>query len=202
MKKFKTKISILAITLFVSSILFISCSKNDDATPEPKVYPEENFLPSFLMKTGLDQVTNTTINSTVLFEIGIEFTPLVTGRLNSLKIKMPILNNSLRIQIWDKELATILRTEIVNVSVANFALDFDINDLNLVKNKSYIISINSDDFYFRSKLDNTDINYPITVGNIKVNDFVLGNGSNSNMPSSSNPDRYFGDFSFNFQQTE
>jgi hypothetical protein len=194
MKTLKTTFAFLVIALFT-----ISCSKSDEATPTSKVYPEENFLDGYLALSQFNQVTSD-ITLSAEGELGTEFTPLVTGKITNLKIKIPISNPALRITLWDKAAVTIIKTETVNVATANTLFTFDINDIDLVKNKAYIISANSASFYQRTKIGDTNTIYPITSGNIRV-DGVKG-GASQIMPTNSVLNYYLGDFSFNFQQTE
>jgi hypothetical protein len=200
MKTLKTKISILTITLFASSILFISCSKKDEPVPVAKVYQEENFLDTYLALTQFNQ--NTSNVNTGSVEIGPEFTPLVTGKITSLKVKLPTVNTTLRITLWDKSAGTILKTETVNIATANTLLTFDISDIGLIKNKSYILSVNSTNFYQRTKTNNSDAIYPVIAGNIRIDGIKGLAGTNQIIPSISFLNLYLGDFSFNFQQTE
>jgi hypothetical protein len=202
MKTLKTKISILAIALFASSISFVSCSKNDEPVPAPIInsYPEENFLDTYLALTQFNQNTsNVTVGSA---EIGTEFTPLVTGKITSLKVKLPTVNTTLRITLWDKSAETIIKTETVNVATANTLITFDINDIGLLKNKSYILSVNTTDFYQRTKTNNSNATYPVIAGNIRIDGIKGLAGTSQIIPSNSILNLYLGDFSFNFQQTE
>jgi hypothetical protein len=198
MKTLKTKISILAITFFASSLVFTSCSKDDDPVPASKSYPEENFLDSYLALTQFNQnTTNVTVGSA---EIGTEFTPLVIGKITSLKVKLPSVNTTLRITLWDKSAETIIKTETVNVATANTLFTFDISDIGLLKNKSYILSVDTPDYYQRRKNNSSDAMYPVIAGNIRI-DGIKGAPSQT-MPFNSVVNYYLGDLSFNFQQTE
>ena len=180
--------------------LVSSCSKDDDGDSGP-TYNEENFMESYLTSTGFNQAKSDFVDSGN-YEFGLDFTPLVKGKITSLKVNLPAVNNSLRITIWDKAASTIIKTEIVNVSTANTDFTFDIVDLELVKNKEYSITMNSNDWYNRVKTDGTDAVYPITAGNIQLDRYRWGSGVAQNLPGSISSNYYAGDLSFNFIQID
>lgn len=62
--------------------------------------------------------------------------------MSSLRVQLPEANPSLRVTIWDKDAGTIIKTEIVNVAIANTVYNVDIP---LVKDKVYAVSMNSND---------------------------------------------------------
>lgn len=196
----KTIKTILLIFTFGS--ILISCNKEDAATTAiPTVYQEENFLDGYLAISQFNQMNTPNVGS-VIFEAGLEFSPLVKGKIKSLVVKLPEINNSLKITLWDKYTETVIKTETVNVEVANKVFVFDINDIELTKNKSYLISFTTSSYFFRRKTDSSNANYPIISGNIRVDGFK-SSLSLSIFPSSLNTfNEYAGDLSFNFQQTD
>lgn len=192
MKKLILKASLV---LFLSTVFF-SCNKDDDSGPS---YQEENFFDNFLIATGFNQKEVIKLNSGT-YESGLEFAPLVNGAITSLRFKSPAINPSTRITIWDKSTGAVIKTEIVNVAIADHVYDVDIIDIPLVKDKVYAISFNSDDWYERRKTDETDAAYPITVGNIKVLTYIWKSGTTQVYPTNLSSSYIAGDLSFNFLQ--
>lgn len=185
-----------ALFLFVSTLM-ISCSKDDD-TPS---FQEENFLNAYLAATNFNEANVSFINSGS-YEFGLEFSPIVKGSMTSLRVQLPEANPSLRVTIWDKDAGTIIKTEIVNVAIANTVYNVDIVDIPLVKDKVYAVSMNSNDWFERKKTDETVATYPITAGNIKVINYLWLSGVSQTYPTIVATDYYAGDLSFNFLQQQ
>jgi hypothetical protein len=198
-KKMK-KLFLLAV-LFTA--IFTSCKKDStpDPVPAPIVYPEENFMDGYLSATGFSEKTTSQVNLSD-YEFGNEFIPTVKGKITSLKIKLPDVNSSVRVTLWDKATTTIIKTEIINVAAANILYTVDIVDINLVKDKEYAISMNSNDWYDRRKTSSANATYPVTVGNIKITSYTFRSGTAQSYPNSPQLSYYAGDVSFNFQRTE
>jgi len=195
----KTTILKLALVLLFIPLIS-SCSKDDDGDSGP-TYSEENFMDNYLTSTGFDEESVEFVNSGS-YEFGLEFTPLVKGQITSLAVKLPDVNNSLRITIWDVAAGTIVKTEIVNVSAAGNLFTFDVVDIELVKDKKYCISMNSNDWYERSNTAGTDTSYPTVAGNISIDAYKWAGGLNHEYPTLEATDYYAGDLSFNFLRTE
>ncbi len=195
MKTLKTIIAILALSIFT-----FSCSKDNEDSKQK--FPTEDFLEGYLAKSGFFQTSTGTINDQGL-ELGLEFTPLVNGKITALKIKLPDTNAALSITIWDQETKTPIITETVNYTAINVIKAFDIIDLNLGKNKKYMISIRSADYFYRRKDPQSATTYPITSGNIRIDRFAFGiSGGGQTYPLINRDNIYIGDFSFDFEPTE
>lgn len=179
------------------AILIISCSKEDD-TPS---FQKENFLAEFLTLTQFEEETGNNVNSGD-YEFGLEFTPTVKGNITSINVQLPDASPELRVTFWDTETKTVIRSETVNVELADTSYNFSIDDLALVKDKKYMITMNSDDWYTRTKTDNSEITYPISVGNIDISNYGFFSGSDQTYPDSFHDDYYAGDLAFDFQRTE
>ncbi len=184
---------ILALTLF-------SCSKDDEETI-PIFFFEENYFAGYLTNSGFSASTDSTIDGGN-YEFGIEFTPLVKGKITSLKAKLPDVNNAVRVTIWDKATTTVIRTETINVTTANTELSFDIADLDLTANHLYAITMNSNDWYNHRRTGNTATTYPITSGNIRIDNYKWVGGASQTYPTNVSTTYYAGDISFNFLQTQ
>jgi len=189
------------LMLALSTVAFTtSCSKDDDEQPTPIVYNEENPLDKYHELAGFTTTSNF-INAGS-YEFGLTFSPNVKGKINALIVKLPDVNANLKVTIWDFTTKTVLRTETVNVSTANAVVTKSIPELSLEKDKKYVITMNSNDWYKRSKADNTDTTYPIAVGNIKFWDYRWIGSASQVFPTNVSLNYNGGDLSFNFQQVE
>lgn len=187
------------IVLLVLSITFTSCSKDDE--PTKPTFPEENFLSEYLSKSGFGEKEFKNINRGT-FEFGVEFTPKVKGKINSFVVKLPDANSSLRITLWDATAKTVIKTEMVDVDEADKTKTFAIDAIALTKDKKYMITMNSNDWFKREKTDGSEVTYPVEAGNINVEKYGYISGIDQVYPDSFYNDYYAGDLSFNFQQTE
>ncbi|WP_395051999.1 DUF4082 domain-containing protein [Flavobacterium sp.] len=190
------KTSLLILFL---GITLVSCNKDD--SPSPTVYPEENFLPSLLSSNGLSETTPVINDSQ--YEIGISFKPKVNGKINAIVIKIPDVQSAVRVTIWDKQTATVIKTEFIDCNSAGVEYSKVISDLNVTKDKEYLISMNTNDYFIHKKLDNSSFTYPIISNNITITGSYSLLGALQTMPTAANPLIFFvGDLSFNFKQTE
>lgn len=177
-----------------------ACSKKDK--PEPVVYGEEDPLPGFLARSFYSQETYAWINELGgMGQFGMSFIPLVNGKINSLVIKMPAANEAIKVIIWDKATRSKIRVETVKVPAANTLVTKAITPLALVKDKEYVITMFTDDYYARNKTGNGVGSFPVVSGNIKVTGSVSGTVTNELFPLGGSGNQYFGDCSFLFQQT-
>lgn len=177
-----------------------ACKKND--TPAPVVYAEENPLNAFLAASGYNQVQISKINDPITYETGFSFKPTVKGNINGIYVLIPAPNASLRVTIWESATKTVLRTEILNIASANVPVTKTITPLELIKDKEYVITMNTDDFYFREKTNGQAAVYPFQVGSILVTDYRERIGTAQVFPEGTQPDYYYGNCSFVFKQTE
>ena len=202
-----TKTKNVTTGLFITTLFSMaSCSKSDTpaAAPvatTPVVYQEENFLNSYLTTSSLNQTTTNYVNSGDN-ELGTEFVPLVKGKITGFLVKLPDPNSNLRITIWDKATGSSLATIMGNIATANTLTPVFFPGFDLVKNKEYAITMNTNDWYNRKKTDGTAVTYPITVGNIKVLSYKYKSGTAQSYPDTQNNTVYSGDLSFNFLRTE
>jgi hypothetical protein len=189
----------IKIFLFFCLTLTIANCRKDDDEPAPIVYADENPLASYITSTGFSTISNQ-INAGD-YEFGLVFSPNVNGNIKAITAKIPDTNGNLRVSIWDFDSKTILRTEILNLSTANTMITKSIGDLALQKDKKYMISMNSNDWYNRTKPDDTNATYPITTGNIKIFGYSWKSGTTQTFPNNEETNYYSGDLSFVFQQT-
>lgn len=193
MRAFKT-----IFTILLTAALAISCSSDDkDNTPK---FETENPLAVYYTKTGFTTVTNF-INSGD-YEFGLVFTPTVKGKMKAITLKLPATNPSVRVTIWDFATKAVLRSETLNIATADVEVKKEISELALEKDKKYLISMNSNDWYKKSKADNSNAVYPIVAGNITFNEYRWLSGTAQTFPTTVANSYNAGDLSFDFQQTE
>ena len=189
------------IIILLFTIVIISCSKEENKTPI--IYGEENPLNGFLSQLFYYEETYTYINELGgIAQVGMSFTPLVKGKINAIVVKIPSVNNNLKVAIWDKQTRAKLRVEYLNVTSANSFITKEITPLELTKDKEYVITMFSDDYYARNRTDNAVGEFPVISGNIKMTKSVSGEGETELFPLGGSGNQYFGDCSFNFQRTE
>jgi hypothetical protein len=187
------------LTITIISILG-SCSKDDAPTIPPiTVAPEQRPLVGYLAASSFNQTTISVVNSTDL-EVGYSFIPLTNGKITAIIARIPDVRGSLRATIFDKATGGILRTEILNSATAEIEVVKTIAPLDLIQDKEYVISINSNDFFVHKRTNNAEVNYPFTIGDIKITRFVGDPGTNQVMPAPADLDRYVGDVDFKFQK--
>lgn len=193
------KIFLLCAMVFTIALTTISCSK-DDSDPKATVYPEENPLDGYLTNSGFNQKVINYVNSGN-YEFGIVFSPNVNGKIKALTVKLPDVNNSLKVTFWDATTQAVIRTELISVTSSNTLVTKAISELALEKDKKYAITMNSQDYYIREKTDQSDATYPVTSGNLKIWEYRWEAGATQIYPTTVDNAYYAGDLSFVFQQT-
>lgn len=203
------KVKKVLTVLFIATLISVSsCSKSDPAPAPvapvvvtPVVYQEENYFSGYLTTTGFDQANVSTIDLG-FNELGTEFTPTVKGKMTKIYVKLPAINTTLRVTVWDKAAGTKLLTETIVVNSAGTVILQDIADLDLVKDKVYAITMNTNDWYNRKRTDGAAASYPVTVGNIKINGYKYIAGTAQAYPTVVNNTVNSGDLYFSFLRTE
>lgn len=188
------------VFLFVLMLTLTACRKDDDPEPEPPVvYPVENPMDAYM--ASLSDNSPTVVNA-ALYEIGLVFTPKVKGNLNAIQVKLPTVNSNLRVTLWDASTKAIISTEIVNVTAAHTVITKNIAPLELVKDKQYTITMNTNSYYyFGSAVGPALTTYPLTIGNIIFNNFIYISGTTpATYPTTINPSEYAGQLNVVFQQ--
>lgn len=187
-------IKILAGALLAISA--ISCS-SDDSSPS---YPVENPLEAYHQQAGFTTTTN--FIDAGNYEFGLAFSPNVKGVIKAITLKLPAVNPTLKVTIWDYDTKQVLRTEVIDVSTKDVLFTKAIPELALEKDKKYMITMNSNDWYKKHKADNTNAIYPITAGNIKFLEYRWLGGATQVFPTNISLNYNGGDLSFNFKQTK
>ncbi|WP_411811588.1 hypothetical protein ACLB9Y_17565 [Chryseobacterium scophthalmum] len=196
--------SVYVIFSLISAFFITSCSNNDDdapvTEPTPIVYPQENPLDKYYESTGF--TTTTYFVASPTSEFGLAFSPNVKGKINAIFVKIPAVKSNLRVTIWDYDTKAVMRTEVVNVTTANNVITKNISEILLEKDKKYMITMNSGDWYKRAKPDNSNATYPITAGNIKFWEYRWVGTASQIFPTNIDLKYNGGDLSFSFQQTD
>ncbi len=190
------------LTLFTISIFAVSCSSDNDKSDSVK-YNEENPLDAYMAGSGFSQKAVDVKNSGI-YEYGFSFKPTVTGKINSLIVKIPDTNPTLRITLWDAATKTVIKSETINVTTANVSIEKAITPIALTKDKEYFFTVNSDDWINRTKTDGSAATYPIVAGNITITGYayISSTAAETLFPTNARNTYYAGDMTFKFQQTE
>ena len=199
----KTGRFFLKLVLLLSlSLSITNCSKDDDPAPTPPlvVAPLQDPLAGYLAASGFNQKTSNVVNDPNNFEFGYSFIPLVNGKMTAIVVKIPDARLGMRVTVWDKVAGTAIRTETFDVPTANVEVTKQITALDLVKDKEYLITFNSNDWYYHSKTNDAAVTYPFTVGDIKITAYLYKTGSAQSVPDMSVSSYYAGDCSFKFQK--
>lgn len=191
--------------LMLFLLLTVSACRSKDEEEvkiEPKIYPVVNSLAQFYALAGL--TTAEPKISTYNYEQGFIFSPAVKGRIIALTAKLPKANNSLRVTVWEYEKKTVLRTEVLNVSTAGINSRKVIDPLFLEKDRKYMITMTTNTFYKRETPSASIlIDYPVKAGEIYYGKHYYGSAVGQAIPTTATePSRFDGDLSFDFQQVD
>lgn len=191
------------LILFSVSIFIVSCSSDNDNKPDPVTYDSENPLEAYMSTSGFYQKAADQKNAGI-YEYGFSFKPTVTGKINAIIVKIPDVNSTLRVTLWDAATKTVIKSEMVNVAAANVTVEKTITPIPLTKDKEYFFTVNSDDWINRTKADGSAATYPIVAGNITITGyaFISSTATETLFPTNARNTYYAGDISFKFQQTE
>ena len=197
MKNLSKTIAILAIIIFT-----FSCSKNDAPAPiQPVILaPLQDPLPGYLAATGFNEKSSIEIDSWENAH-GFSFIPLVNGKIRAIVIKNSVVQSGIRVTVWDKSNGTVLRTEYIDLPTAGVEIIKQITALELVKDKEYFLTLNTNDRYYRRRNDGVAVTYPFIVGDIKITSYAMKNGTVTQViPTTLMTNACFGDCSFKFQK--
>lgn len=192
MKNLKLK----TLLILCVAAMAVSCNKDED---DPIVYPQENPLQGYLTASGFDEEVTTTTDA-VASEFGFRFRPTVTGVITGLTVRIPDVNSNLRVTIWDVETGEVVKTELFNVASSGVAMTKAITALALTKDKEYMITMNSGDYYTHERTNGSDASYPYTVGNIQITGSGYAIGTDQTLPYVFPVDYTNGDLTFTFQR--
>jgi len=183
----------------------VSETPSTPATPETPgntAFTEENPLSGFLSATRYNEHVEFCSNTSVFDEIGFKFKALEKGTMNSINVTIPIVNNALVVMIKDFDTNQIIRTETLNITTANTLFVKNITPLELEKNKTYYITMRTNNYYKRFRSDFSQPQYPVTVGSIKILAPMTSAFSPDGVTLGGSGNFYSGDISFTFLRTE
>ena len=150
----KNYISILTLLIVLSS-----CKNDDD------ISVAENPIATAIVEANL--VVNETLGDQTLpvIKLGYTFSSSKNGAITHLGY---LINNpgNTRVEIWDKEAASVIYTELINSSSSGIA-NQPIPPVSIIAEKEYIITC-TQRFYENYYNSNFTTIYPITVGSITL----------------------------------
>ncbi|MDR2234044.1 MAG: hypothetical protein LBE56_13105 [Tannerella sp.] len=184
------------ITCMIGTI-FPGCEKSEDDNP----FPEEDPLEAYLSAAGFSSGDVTSQMITEDTEAGLVFTPQVDGIINAIIVKIPNHKENLRVTLWDADAKTVLLTTYIPMAHNDIEFIQDIAPFNVTKGVSYAITMNVTSYYQHLKSGNAP-SYPITAGNIVIDQSLRQVTSQQIFPESDISNSYIGNISFVFRQTE
>lgn len=188
---------ILFAALAVITLSTISCRKDDDSPAPPAEQPKVDFLSGYLTTSGLDKNQKFTNLSDPNFEYGLVFSPQADGKMINVKVNVPTAE-SVRVTLWDYTAQTVLSSTTLT-SVADQWVTKNFGNFTLEKNKKYLLSINNKGYNWRTKTSGGNVSYPIAYDKFVVIGFQSKGTSQQVFPTTTSPNFYAGDVSFDFQ---
>lgn len=186
----------------VAAVFAVSCSKDDPAPaiiPPIVLAPLQDPLAGYLTATGFSEKLTNQVNLGD-YEFGYSFIPLVNGKMTAIVAKIPDVHAGMRVTVWDKVAGTVLRTETIDMTTAGVEVVKTIVPLDLIQNKEYFLTFNSNDWYDHRRTDSSNATYPFTVGDIRITSYSFISGTTQALPTSPQLSYYAGDCSFKFQK--
>lgn len=89
-----------SVLILLFSLIIITGCRKDDEPEQTVVYQEESPFQDFLNAIGYN-TQSTIIDDDRSWSLGLNFTPLVKGKINDVKVKLPAANPQLKITIWN-----------------------------------------------------------------------------------------------------
>ncbi len=178
----KFKLLTLASLLCFSCLIF-SCKK-DDASVEESPFFDFFNEPSITIDT-VGQAADT-------WEYGFTFTPLNSGKITQLGIKLPAVGN-FTVTLWDLSGATpvALSTKTANSATVHANAFTDIPEVSVEKDTKLGITVLSNAFYRMTKTGSGRFDFPKTTGNIRIDSFneAINNTNTATFPPNTNDTR-------------
>lgn len=172
-------IRILSITALCFSLAcFFSCEKENN--PESPFF--DFFNESAIVIDTFEQAGDT-------WEYGFTFTPLKSGNITELGLKLPSQGN-FSATLWDLSGATpsVLSSKTLNYNSAHADIFSAIDAIDLAANQRFGITVRSNAFYRMRKSGMEPFSFPRTAGNIRIESFNqnINNTGMASFPISTN----------------
>lgn len=178
-------------------VLLTACQKGRmiDNYPSVDYY---NIIPSFVNFWSIDTFKRE--NRTI--EAGIIFHAKFDGALTYLACRVPDSNLNVRLSIWEYDTGKRLRLTTIKVDSANQVYGTKIDDVRIEKSKKYVLSINTNAWFFYHNLSETNgVPYPFDYNQLVIDGFVVDSISGGTvMPRDTSNFYYMGDMGFSFRR--
>lgn len=119
--------------------------------------------------------------------------------MTGITVRLPDSHPNLRVTLWNFDSEEVIYTNTLNVTQSNTITEHLVNEIVLEKNKKYIISMNTDDYYYREREYGMNVSYPIIAGNIKIFEARERHTYEQLFPNYFSRFYNVGDVSFNFK---
>ena len=174
-------------------LLIVSCKKKEDEVIIQQVQtpgyvksdiPVHKTYNEFLKANFLDYDRSTT-NAPQNEEMGYCFTPKYTMIMDTIYVRVPGTNSSMRVTLWSVKDSTAIYTDYINVNQNTQTVKFNCLPIGLAANEEYVLSMNTEDWLIREV--NTDsiaeIQFPYQAGDIVYNWYGFSRGSSQEIPT-------------------
>ncbi|MBK9338598.1 MAG: hypothetical protein IPM98_19550 [Lewinellaceae bacterium] len=168
-------LKLLPLFALLLTALF-SCTKDNAEKPE-----ESPFF-TFFDEPAI--AIDTTPVAANLWEYGFEFSPIVSGRITKLGVKLPTTGQFI-VRLWrlyGNGAPTVINERVITVGTIHEPTYMDINPVYFDANDPLAITVLANSFYRVSKQDASDFDFPVNVGSIRIESFIeTMNGSGTAM---------------------
>lgn len=196
MKRSCFKCKFLLLLTFVA-LMSWHCSSREEEQPPVTTYPTENPLQKFYQSAGLSIES---ISVLTPHEFGLTFSPQVKGRITAFTVRLP-LDGPVTVTLWDYSTKNKITSATVDVKHGEVTRK-EVTPVPLTANTRYVLSVNSERWYSRTKAGGSNVSYPVTVGNFIYHGYAYNSGSTQTFPATASVSGVGGDVSFEFQQTD
>ena len=137
-----------------------------------------------------DIVIDTTKVPTVDWEYGFVFSPLKSGKITKLGVRLPVAG-SYTAKLWNLKTKTVLATQTVNLAAENGSAFKEFAAISVQKNDSLGISVVSNNFYRIQNKNAAAFQFPQVINNIRILSFNEQKtpGTGSSFPETQNASR-------------
>jgi hypothetical protein len=171
------------ITIFLGvlaiSLLAIFCKKDEKPTNQ-----KESPFYDFFQESSI--VIDTVFQAGDSWEYGFVFTPLKSGKITHLGLKLPAVG-IFTVTLWDLSgpAPVAVRSKTIDSPTKHLEETGEIPEFNLVEGKKMAVTVLSDAFYRITKENGGKFNFPKTIGSIRIESFneSINNTSTATFPT-------------------